>query len=229
MPLGGARSCDSLDELLESVDFVSLHVPETPVTKKMIGATQLAKMRRGSYLLNYSRGTVVDLDALAASLRSGHLLGAAIDVFPKEPKVKTAEFATVLAGCPNTILTPHIGGSTEEAQGLIGFEVGGKIHRFLADACTLGAVNFPELSLERQPGTYRICNAHVNQPGVLRELNRLIGEFNIVSQSLRTKDDIGYVIMDLDTPEAKELKSQIFALDTSYRTRLLAPKGTTTQ
>jgi D-3-phosphoglycerate dehydrogenase len=221
MPLGSAVSCHTVDDVLRQADFVTLHVPETDTTKNMIGAAQLASMRKGSYLLNYSRGTVVDLDALAAALKSGHLHGAAVDVYPEEPKTKQAPFVTPLMGCPNTILTPHIGGSTEEAQALIGSEVGVKIHRFLSEACSLGAVNFPEVFLERQPGTYRICNTHVNQPGVLKELNRLCEDFNIVAQSLRTHGPIGFVVMDLDSSMAQELKEQIFNMPTSYKTRLL--------
>lgn len=189
----------------------------------MIGAEQLALMRKGSYLLNYSRGSVVDVDALAAVLQSGHLLGAAIDVYPEEPKEKTAPFQTVLAGCPNTILTPHIGGSTEEAQGQIGKEVGQKLHRFLTEAVTLESVNFPEIQLERAPGTYRICNTHANKPGVLKDLNKLCSEFNIVAQTLKTMGPIGFMVMDLETADAKDLHEAIFDMDTSYKTRLIEP------
>ena len=221
MPLGSATSCDSLDQLLANADFVTLHVPETPTTVNLIGAAQIALMRKGAYLLNYSRGTVVDLEALAAALKSGHLAGAAVDVYPEEPKTRQAAFTSPLMGCPNTILTPHIGGSTEEAQALIGTEVGSKIYQFLSNASSLGAVNFPEVHLERTPNTVRICNTHKNQPGVLTKLNSLWSSMNIASQSLRTFGPIGFVVLDLEAANAKDLKDKIRNLEESFKTRLL--------
>mmetsp|Transcript_15216 Transcript_15216/g.26154 ORF Transcript_15216/g.26154 Transcript_15216/m.26154 type:complete len:404 (+) Transcript_15216:43-1254(+) len=221
MPLGSSSSCSSLEELLKTADFVTLHVPELPSTKGLIGEKELALMKKGSYLLNYSRGTVVDLEAAAAALNSGHLAGAAFDVYPGEPRVKQAPFKTVLQGCNNTILTPHIGGSTEEAQAAIGNELGSKLVRFLLEGCTLGSVNFPELVLERAPNTTRIVNAHKNTPGVLKHLNGILARFNVVSQSLRTTPLVGYIIIDVEGSGAAELKDEVFALETSYRTRML--------
>ncbi|HZU84039.1 MAG TPA: phosphoglycerate dehydrogenase, partial [Polyangiaceae bacterium] len=176
LPMGNNRATKTLDELLAQSDFVTLHVPETPQTKNMIGARELAVMRAGGYLLNASRGTVVDIGALAAALRDGHLAGAAIDVFPEEPESNSDGFATPLRGLPNVVLTPHIGGSTAEAQEAIGREVGSALVRFVNSGVTTAAVNFPHVDLPQTPGKHRILNVHRNVPGVLRDINRIVSD-----------------------------------------------------
>jgi D-3-phosphoglycerate dehydrogenase len=182
MPLGSARPVESLKVLLETADFVTLHVPETDDTKNMITAKEISYMKKGSYLLNASRGSVVDIPALASALKSGHLAGAAVDVYPTEPFTNGQGFLTELQKCPNTILTPHIGGSTEEAQSSIGVEVGLALMKFINNGTTLGAVNFPEVDL-RIPAadskTVRFINVHSNVPGVLKQINKLLSEYNI--------------------------------------------------
>ncbi|KAI9336221.1 hypothetical protein DFJ73DRAFT_850773 [Zopfochytrium polystomum] len=203
MPLGIAQPVSSLQELMSTSDFVTLHVPETPQTKNMISAEELSWMKKGAYFINASRGTVVDLDALAAALKSGHIAGAAVDVYPVEPFTNGKNFDSILRGCPNTILTPHIGGSTEEAQTAIGGEVGSALVRFIKTGSTLGAVNFPEVELKKAPKsstggrTVRITNVHQNVPGVLRQINRLLSEYNIEKQICESKEAIGYLIADI--------------------------------
>ena len=191
MPLGSARQLDSLDELLEKSDFVTLHVPELPETIDLIGKDELARMKKGAYLINNARGKVVDLAALAESLRTGHLGGAAIDVFPREPAANgphfndsLGPFAQALAAQPNVILTPHIGGSTEEAQRMIGAEVGLALIRYLNFGSTVGAVNLPEVTLRPiiSEGFVRLCHMHQNQPGVLKAVNAILGDFNVERQ-----------------------------------------------
>jgi D-3-phosphoglycerate dehydrogenase len=171
MPLGCAQPKDSLLDLLREADFVSLHVPETPETKDMIGEAELATMKQGSYLINASRGQVVVIPALVQALRSGHLGGAAVDVYPKEPHSNSNGFETELRGCPNTILTPHIGGSTEEAQLAIGVEVANYLTKYVNNGTTLGSVNFPENDLRTLFAEFkgvRVLNIHHNVPGVLK-------------------------------------------------------------
>ena len=174
MAIGNARPKDSLRELLEASDFVTLHVPETPLTKNMIGAAELAVMKKSAHLLNASRGTVVDVDALAAALREERLAGAAIDVFPEEPEANGQTFSSVLQGLPNVLLTPHIGGSTAEAQAAIGREVATSLVRYVQLGTTAQSVNFPNLELPQTPGTERVLNVHKNVPGVLRDINRIV-------------------------------------------------------
>lgn len=223
LPMGNNRAVPGLSDLLAAADFVTLHVPETPQTKNMIGARELAQMKRGAYLLNASRGTVVDLDALAAALREGHLAGAAIDVYPEEPEVNSGGFGSVLRGLPNVVLTPHIGGSTEEAQEAIGREVSLALTKFVNSGATTGAVNFPQLELPQARGTHRILNVHRNVPGVIRDITRIISDVgaNIHAQMLATDADIGYLIMDLDQDLSHEVKKAVTALDTSIKTRML--------
>jgi D-3-phosphoglycerate dehydrogenase / 2-oxoglutarate reductase len=223
LPMGNNLSVDSLDELLASSDFVTLHVPATEHTANMIGAAQLAKMRKGSRLLNLSRGNVVVIDALAAALKSGQLAGAAIDVFPVEPESNNDPFTSALCGLPNVILTPHIGGSTEEAQAAIGIEVSDSLLKFLNTGSTVAAVNFPQIEPPPLGGRHRILNIHRNQPGVLSQINTIISELhaNVESQVLATNIDVGYLIMDIDRDVSEEVRSRISALETNIRTRIL--------
>jgi D-3-phosphoglycerate dehydrogenase / 2-oxoglutarate reductase len=226
LALGNARAMPSLDALLETADVVSLHVPETPQTQRMIGAEQLARMRRGAHLINASRGTVVDIDALAEALRSKQLGGAAIDVFPKEPKGAGEEFVSPLREFENVILTPHIGGSTEEAQESIGSEVAEKLIRYSDNGSTLSAVNFPEVSLPEHPGKQRLLHIHRNQPGVLSGINAVFSErrINVAGEYLQTNPKIGYVVIDVemeDLAEAAELRRQLDRVPGTIRTRVL--------
>ncbi len=168
LPLGNAKGCDTMEEVLKTADFVTLHVPGLPETAKLIGAKEIALMKQGSYLLNASRGNVVDPEPVAAALKSGKLNGAAFDVFPEEPAGKDEELSSPLVVCPNTFLTPHIGGSTEEAQAAIGREVARKFIDFINTGSSLGSVNLPELALPHNPKAHRILNIHRNVPGVLR-------------------------------------------------------------
>jgi len=222
MPLGNAVSTTSLSELLSTSDFVTLHVPDTESTRRMIGATQLAQMKQGSFLLNASRGSVVDLSALSSALKSGHLAGAAVDVYPQEPEANCVNsFETPLKGCQNTILTPHIGGSTEEAQLAIADQVARHIIDFINSGRTKGAVNFPELELKFGHNHHRILNVHRNVPGVLKSINNILSDYNIVSQVLDTQESIGYLIVDVDKEASRQIKEQIAALEKSIKTRIL--------
>lgn len=223
LPMGNNRSCATLDEVLAQADFVTLHVPETPQTKDLIGAAELAKMKPGACLLNASRGSVVDIAALAAAIQRGHVAGAAVDVFPEEPETNSDDFHTPLRGLPNVILTPHIGGSTEEAQEAIGKEVSSSLIKFVNQGATAGAVNFPQVELPVTRGAHRILNIHRNVPGVLRDVNRIVSDYNanIRAQLLSTDTDIGYLIMDLDQDVSQDVKKAIAGLETSIKTRIL--------
>jgi D-3-phosphoglycerate dehydrogenase len=223
LPMGNNRACASLRELLQTADFVTLHVPATPATREMIGEAELKAMRKGSYLLNLSRGSVVVLPALADAIRTGHLAGAAVDVYPEEPESNSDGFETPLRGLPNVILTPHVGGSTSEAQAAIGREVGSTLIKFVNSGATTGAVNFPNVELPPSRGTHRILNAHRNVPGVLRDINNIVSECNanIHSQLLATDENVGYLIMDLDEDVSNEVKNAVAALSTSIKTRIL--------
>jgi len=223
LPLGLARAVSTLDALLEQSDFVSLHVPDTPRTRSMIGAAQLERMPRGSYLINLSRGSVVDVEALRGALRSGHLAGAALDVFPTEPAPTNAEFDVGFGDLPNVILTPHVGGNTEEAQRNIGIEVAHSFISFIDRGSTEGAVNFPHVNLPWIPDTHRILNIHRNVPGALAEVNRIVSEVgaNIEAQQLATTRDIGYLVMDVNKELSDEVNARIAALPMSVRTRIL--------
>ncbi|MFO7786476.1 MAG: phosphoglycerate dehydrogenase [Halospina sp.] len=200
LPLGNATQVGSMKELLAMSDVVTLHVPETESTRDMFGANELAQMKQGSILINASRGTVLDIDALADNLRSGKLLGAAVDVFPTEPKSNDEEFVSPLREFDNVILTPHVGGSTVEAQENIGTEVAGKLATYSDNGTSVGSVNFPEVALPEHPNQHRLLHIHENIPGVMSEINQIFSEndINVCGQYLRTNDQIGYVVVDVD-------------------------------
>jgi D-3-phosphoglycerate dehydrogenase len=225
LSLGNARAVSSLDELLERADVVTLHVPETPATQMMIRAAQLAKMRDGAMLINASRGSVVDIGALAEALKKGHLAGAAVDVFPVEPKGNDDAFVSPLLGMDNVILTPHIGGSTLEAQDNIGIEVASKLIRYSDNGSTLSAVNFPEVTLPEHPRSQRLLHIHRNVPGILARINDVFssGNINIDAQFLQTDSEVGYVVIDVsaDAQQANALKEQLAAIPGTLRSRVL--------
>jgi D-3-phosphoglycerate dehydrogenase len=225
LSLGNARPAASLDDLLERADVVTLHVPEIPSTQWMIGAPQLAKMRKGAHLINAARGTVVDIDALDAALASGHLGGAAVDVFPVEPKGNGDRFESPLTRHDNVILTPHVGGSTLEAQDNIGIEVAAKLVRYSDNGSTLSAVNFPEVTLPEHAESLRLLHIHRNVPGVLSKINEIFGRHavNIDGQFLRTDPKVGYVVIDVGADEAKVgvLREELSAIPGTLRTRVL--------
>ena len=225
LALGNARASQGLDDLFARADIVTLHVPETPQTKWMIGAKELAKMKPGALLINAARGTVVDIDALAAALDSGHVAGAAIDVFPVEPKGNDDEFVSPLRGKDNVILTPHIGGSTLEAQDNIGIEVAAKLVRYSDNGSTLSAVNFPEVSLPEHPNSQRLLHIHRNAPGILSRINEIFSreDINIDAQYLQTDAKLGYVVIDVsaDAETANKLKDALAAIPGTLRTRVL--------
>jgi D-3-phosphoglycerate dehydrogenase / 2-oxoglutarate reductase len=225
LPHGNARQVETMDELLAQSDVVSLHVPETPQTAGMFGAPQFAKMKKGSFLLNNARGTVVDIEALTAALKNEHLLGAAIDVFPKEPAANGEAFVSPLQGVPNVILSPHIGGSTAEAQERIGVEVGRKLAEYSDTGTTIGAVNFPQAQLPPRPMGTRFIHVHQNAPGILGEI---IGVFsrrgiNIASQYLQTEGTTGYVVVDAEgkTEDNDAILEELRALKGTIRARML--------
>lgn len=223
LPLGNARQAASLQELLATSDIVSLHVPELPSTQWMIGAAEIAAMKPGAILINASRGTVVEIDPLADALRAGQLLGAAIDVFPVEPRTNKDEFTSPLRGLDNVILTPHIGGSTMEAQANIGLEVAEKLVKYSDNGTTTSAVNFPEVALPAHPGQKRILHVHHNVPGVLSAINQVFAQhgLNIVGQYLRTDEKLGYVVMDIGA-EAQDLPlAQLGEITGTIRCRVL--------
>ena len=223
LPLGNARQLSTLGELLAEADVVSLHVPETPDTKNMMGAEQIARMKKGSFLINASRGTVVDIDALAAALESKHILGAAIDVFPVEPKGNEGDFQSPLIRFENVLLTPHIGGSTGEAQESIGREVASKLIRYSNNGSTLSAVNFPEVSLPAHQGLCRILHIHRNVPGMLTRINERLSNagINIASQYLQTNQHVGYVVVDVENEGSAEALHEISDLEGTIRARVL--------
>lgn len=221
---GNATSVDSLEALLNISDVVTLHVPETPETKNMMNAKTLAQMKPGSHLINYARGTVVDIEALAAALESGHLHGAALDVFPTEPKGKGEEFKSPIRGIDNVIITPHVGGSTQEAQANIGFEVAEKLVKYSDNGSTASAVNFPEVALPNYQKAHRIMNIHQNKPGMMAQINEIFsdGGANILGQFLQTNGDIGYVVVDIDAEhDPAGFKEKLKTLEGSIRTRIL--------
>jgi D-3-phosphoglycerate dehydrogenase len=225
LALGNATPAASLGDLLEKSDVVTLHVPETPATRMMLGSPEMAKMKQGAMLINASRGTVVDIDALATALSSGHLSGAAIDVFPVEPKDNQEPFVSPLVGMHNVILTPHIGGSTREAQENIGVEVAAKLIRYSDNGSTLTAVNFPEVSLPEHAESRRLLHIHRNVPGMLTQINNLFSqsEVNVDAQYLQTSGQVGYVVIDITATEqqALDLKERIASVPGTLRTRLL--------
>ncbi len=225
LALGNAQAAAGLHDLLQRADVVTLHVPETPATKLMFGAAEIAAMRQGAVLINASRGSVVDIDALAGALHEGHLAGAAVDVFPVEPKGNDDPFVSPLVGLDNVILTPHIGGSTLEAQDNIGIEVASKLVRYSDNGSTLSAVNFPEVSLPEHPRSRRLLHIHRNVPGVLSRINELfsVGNINIDAQFLQTDAEVGYVVIDVsaDEAQANALKDKLVAIQGTLRTRVL--------
>ena len=227
LPMGNANVVDGLEQLLAQSDFVSLHVPRSESTRAMIGAAEIAKMKEGAYLINYSRGDVVDLGALRSAIESGQIAGAAVDVYPTEPASAGDAFSSALQGLDNVILTPHIGGSTAEAQANIGREVGQSLVSFLVDGGTTGSVSLPEVDVPQRKKHSRLLNIHRNVPGVLSKINHAIAEsgVNIVGQRLATSDDIGVLVVELAGDENSEtvtaLSHAIASLDTTVRHRLL--------
>lgn len=221
--LGNAEQVSSMSALLKESDVISLHVPETPQTKNMIGVAELETMKPGSILINASRGTVVDIDALAEALASKKIAGAAIDVFPVEPKSNDEEFLSPLREFDNVILTPHVGGSTQEAQENIGKEVAGKLAKYSDNGSTLSAVNFPEVSLPSHEGCSRLLHIHKNAPGVLTQINQAFAarSVNIAAQFLQTNGDIGYVVIDVETDQADIAFAELKAIKGTIKTRIL--------
>ncbi|UZJ53567.1 hypothetical protein CBS101457_002887 [Exobasidium rhododendri] len=237
MPLGTARQVETLEELLNHADFVSLHVPELAETKNMIGAKELAQMKKGSYLLNNARGKVVDIPALIDALESEHLAGACVDVYPKEPSGNSKDgFADQLNGwesrlraCKNTVLTPHIGGSTEEAQRMIGIEVSNSLTRYINFGASTSAVNFPEVDLrfisEADTRVIRICYVHQNQPGSLRAVNEILATYNVDKQHSDSHKDVAYLMADIsgvNDNDVKDIYERISKTDNNILTRLLS-------
>lgn len=224
LPLGNAQAVDSLDDLLARCDVVSLHVPSTPATRRMIGAAQLERMRKGAYLINNARGDVVDLDALAGALRSSRLAGAAVDVFPEEPESNDDPFACALLGQDSAILTPHIAGSTEEAQNNIAEEVSTKLIRLMNNGSTSAAVNVPQVDLPvLHAGRRRILHYHRNVPGVLSKVHRVIADrgINISAEYLQSDPKHSYVIMDVDSSQGETLKGELGEIPETIRVRTL--------
>ncbi|MCQ9120283.1 phosphoglycerate dehydrogenase [Rodentibacter pneumotropicus] len=223
LPLGNAKQVRSLKELLGSCDVISLHVPELPSTRNLMSAERIAQLKQGSILINAARGSVVDIDALAKALKEGKIHGAAIDVFPVEPASINEEFISPLREFDNVILTPHIGGSTAEAQENIGFEVAGKFVKYSDNGSTLSSVNFPEVSLPEHGGTKRLLHIHENRPGILNKLNQIFVEanINIAAQYLQTDPKIGYVVVDVETENAEPLLVKLREIDGTIRARIL--------
>lgn len=223
MPIGNSKSVKSLEDLLKEADFVTFHVPETPQTKKMMGPAQFKALKKGAFVINASRGSVIDMKALRDAIESKVVAGAAIDVFPEEPESNSDPFVSEIQGLPNVFLTPHIGGSTEEAQEAIGVEVATSFIRFMNEGSTMKSVNFPQVDLPVQQGGHRLLNVHKNVPGVLRDINGIISELgaNIQAQYLSTDSDIGYLVMDLDKALSEKVQERIRALPTSIKTRIL--------
>lgn len=224
LALGNAVRCASLEELLETVDVVSLHVDGRPGNSGMFGEKEFARMRPGSIFLNLSRGFVVDHRALRRHIESGHLAGAAIDVFPEEPKRRGEPFESELRGLPNVILTPHVGGSTEEAQQDIGRFVASKLRQYALDGNTSLSVNFPQLALPERAGTHRLAHVHVNTPGVLATINGVLAEHgvNIEGQYLGTRGQVGYVITDIGSPASPEVVQTLRDMPETIRLRHLS-------
>nr|WP_270049141.1 phosphoglycerate dehydrogenase [Ignatzschineria larvae] len=225
LSLGNAQQVETLEELLSVADVITLHVPEDDTTKNMMNRARIEKMKQGSVLINAARGTIVDLDALADSIKAEHILGAAIDVFPVEPKSNSEEFQTPLRDLQNVILTPHIGGSTLEAQQNIGIEVASKLVLYSDNGSTVSAVNFPEVMLPKQPGSHRILHIHENTPGILRAVNDLVAslDLNINAQYLQTLGEVGYVVLDVsgDAANAQKLQTGMKEIKGTLKCRIL--------
>jgi D-3-phosphoglycerate dehydrogenase len=223
LPMGNARQVGSLKQLLASSDVVSLHVPENRSTEGMIGAPELGAMKPGSILINASRGTVVDIDALAQYLESGHLGGAGIDVFPVEPRSNDDEFVSPLRRFDNTFLTPHIGGSTIEAQENIGMEVAEKLARYSDNGTSTSSVNFPEVALPTHEGSHRLLHIHHNTPGIMGAINRVFSDnnVNVAAQFLQTNEAMGYVVIDIDAEYSDMALSRLAGIEGTIRCRVL--------
>lgn len=223
LPLGNANQVDSLEALMRECDVLSLHVPENPETRNMIGANELKWMKPESVLINASRGSVVDLDALADALKENRISGAAIDVFPHEPASNRDEFLSPLREIPNCILTPHVGGSTMEAQENIGIEVSEKLIKYSDNGSSFNSVNFPEVTLPAYSGKHRLLHIHQNRPGVLSEINIVFSRngINISSQYLQTNNEVGYVVMDVDAEHSKEALDRLNEITGTIRCRVL--------
>ncbi|MBF0440619.1 MAG: phosphoglycerate dehydrogenase, partial [Oligoflexales bacterium] len=224
LPLGNARRCGSIIDLLQKSEFISLHVPENNATRNMISAPEISAMKKGAFLINASRGSVVNISALAEAIKSAHLGGAAIDVFPSEPSSNKESFKSELQNLKNVILTPHIGGSTEEAQEDIGAEVAQSFISFLRLGNTRSSVNFPVVDLPvLNKDAHRLLNVHYNVPGVLKDINKIVSDLgvNIDAQYLSTNIHIGYLIMDMEKDAAYQVAKKVDELETSIRTRVL--------
>ncbi|KZN33114.1 3-phosphoglycerate dehydrogenase [Pseudoalteromonas luteoviolacea S2607] len=223
LTLGNAQQVQNLTQLLQRADVISLHVPETPQTKNLIGMAEIEVMKQGAILINASRGTVVDIDALAEALQHEKLAGAAIDVFPVEPKSNDEEFVSPLREFDNVILTPHVGGSTQEAQENIGIEVAGKLAKYSDNGSTVTAVNFPEVSLPELSNRSRLLHVHENRPGVLTQINQAFAQhgINIAAQYLQTDDCIGYVVIDVDSDHSEVALKELSAVEGTIRARIL--------
>ena len=223
LPLGNAQQIGKLNDLLTQSDVVTLHVPETQATQWMIGASEIAAMKRGSVLINASRGKVVEIEALAEALLQKKLLGAAIDVFPVEPRSNKDTFESPLRGLNNVILTPHVGGSTMEAQANIGVEVAEKLVKYSDNGTSTSSVNFPEVALPAHPGKHRLLHVHRNVPGVLSDINRVFSDnhINIASQYLQTNEAIGYVVIDIDAAHSDMALAKLADVPGTIRSRVL--------
>jgi len=223
LPLGNAEAKKTLKEVVSQADIVTLHVPDTAQTRNLISKTVLKQFKKGSILLNYARGEVVDLEGLAKGLQEGQFSGAAVDVYPWEPEKNGDKFTTPLQGLPNVILTPHIGGSTEEAQENIGEDVSNKLFQYLETGMTIGSHTVPPLALQHQEGTHRILHIHKNVPGVLSEINSTLSNhnINILGQYLKTNDDIGYVVLDIDKRLSNQALQLLKDVRQTIKTRLL--------
>ena len=225
LPLGNAHQVGSLQELMAQSDVVSLHVPDKPSTRQMIGAQELGWMKAGAIFINAARGTVVQIDALVERLQAGHIGGAAVDVFPVEPKTNQDEFISPLRGFDNVILTPHIGGSTLEAQANIGSEVAEKLVRYSDNGTTTSSVNLPEVALPAHPGRHRILHIHQNRPGMMAAINRAFSDLgaNISAQYLQTNETVGYVVMDVDAQHSQAVLEKLHGVEGTLKARLLFP------
>jgi len=223
LPLGNSTQVGDLYELLAQADIVTLHVPETAATKWMIGEKEIRAMKKGAILLNAARGTVVEIDALAAAIKDKHLNGAAIDVFPVEPRSNNDEFVSPLRGLDNVILTPHVGGSTMEAQANIGSEVAEKLVKYSDNGTSVSSVNFPEVALPSHPGKHRLLHIHKNIPGVMSEINKVFAEngINISGQFLQTNEKVGYVVVDVDAEYSEIALQKLQQVNGTIRSRLL--------
>ncbi|QLB20585.1 D-3-phosphoglycerate dehydrogenase [Vespertiliibacter pulmonis] len=223
LPLGNAQQVANLDDLLAMSDAISLHVPDNPSTKNLLNANNLPKIKQDAIVINAARGTVIEIDALVEVLKSGQLRGAAIDVFPKEPSSINDPFESPLREFDNVILTPHIGGSTTEAQANIGTEVAHKLIKYSDNGSTLSAVNFPEVSLPEHSGTKRLLHIHINKPGMLNKINQVFVDLNvnIAAQFLQTDPTIGYVVIDVETEKTDEALKRLKEIDGTIRSRIL--------